>query len=164
MFGANQKNYHLTYTWDDDNELTGVSVTGGATVSATLVYDADGRRTSLVVNNVTTAYGYDAASRLTSQSYAAGSTQLGNLSYGLDGDGRLVSEGGSLAVTNLPNAITTTNTFNANNVVTSWNGQSTTVQNGQLRTDQYGQPALCKSAGQPGDGEFRFQPSGAAVQ
>ena len=46
------------------------------------------------------AYTYD-NSRVTGMTYSAGSTQLGNLSYTYDADGRRIGTGGSLAAVNL---------------------------------------------------------------
>jgi RHS repeat-associated protein len=106
------------YVYDNDSELTGAPNT-------TINYDNDGRRTSLVVaavsTNVTTNYGYDVASRLTSQSYVAGSNSLGNLTYGYDQDSRLISEGGSLASTTLPSSEGPNTYYNTNQIET-WNG------------------------------------------
>jgi len=111
-----------SYIYDNDSELTGAANT-------TIHYDNDGRRTSLIVangsTNVTTNYGYDVASRLTSQSYGygIGQSQLGNLTYGYDQDSRLISEGGSLASTTLP-ASEGPNTYYKTNQIETWNGAS----------------------------------------
>lgn len=98
-------------------------------MSANLVYDTDGHRTSLAVGSVTTGYVYDYDSRLTSLSYNGNS--LGQISYNYDNDGRVTSEGGSLASLNLPQSEgTTTNTANKYstiNQILSWNGSMPTL-------------------------------------
>jgi len=44
----------------------------------------------------------DNDSRITGLTYSAGSTQLGNLTYGYDADGRVTSKNGTLAAIDLP--------------------------------------------------------------
>jgi YD repeat-containing protein len=109
----------VNYTWYNANRLTQITQ-GSSTVG--LVYDNANRRTTLTLpNNVTVAYTYDNDSRVTGMTYSAGSTQLGNLSYSYDADGRRISTGGSLAAVNLPAAVSG-NTFNADNGMTGFNG------------------------------------------
>lgn len=84
-------------------------------------YDNANRRTSLTLpNGIVAAYGYDAASRVTSITYSSqGSTAIGDLTYGYDANGRRTSMGGSLAQVDLPAAVSTTS-YNANNQLTQW--------------------------------------------
>jgi RHS repeat-associated protein len=112
------------YLYDPDSELTGVS---GGPLSASLVYDPDGHRTSLAVGSVTTGYFYDYDSRLTSLSYNGNS--LGQITYNYDNDGRVTSEGDSLASLNLPQTegANTANTYSFINQITSWNGFAPSV-------------------------------------
>jgi RHS repeat-associated protein len=69
-------------------------------------YDAVGRRTLLRhPNGVTTAYDYDAASRLTRLTYTSPSSLLGDLAYQYDPAGNRIAVGGSFARTLLPNPV-----------------------------------------------------------
>ena len=69
----------------------------------TIGYDNANRRASLTLpNGVVVAYGYVAASRVTSITYTQGQTTIGNLTYTYDANGRRTSMGGSLAKVNLP--------------------------------------------------------------
>jgi YD repeat-containing protein len=92
--GSGTTNQSYSYSYDPDSELTGITSTAGASLSATLGYDNGGRRQSLTAGSVTTAYGYDADSQLTSLSFNSGA--LGQLGYNYDSDGRVTSESGSL--------------------------------------------------------------------
>jgi len=66
-------------------------------------WDNANRRTSLTLpNGVTVAYSVDNDSHITGLTYSAGSTQLGNLTYGYDADGRVTSKNGTLASIDLP--------------------------------------------------------------
>jgi RHS repeat-associated protein len=81
------------------------------------------------------AYTYDQNSRVTGITYTAGSTQLGNLSYGYDADGRVVEKSGSLAQTGFPQAVSG-NLFNADNELVSFGGQVLGYDaNGNLLSD-----------------------------
>ncbi|HVA39585.1 MAG TPA: RHS repeat domain-containing protein, partial [Candidatus Binataceae bacterium] len=81
-----------SYAWDNANRLTGITQ-GSSAVG--LVYDNANRRTTLTLpNGVTVAYTYDSDSRVNGITYTAGSTQLGNLSYSYDADGRRTAAGG----------------------------------------------------------------------
>src|SRR5581483_9825879 len=75
---------------------------GGQTVSISV--DADGRRTSLALpNGVTVAYTYDGDSHVKSITYSStGGGSLGNLTYGYDANGRVVTMDGSLAGVRIP--------------------------------------------------------------
>ncbi len=105
------------YTFDNANRLTQI-VQGSTTVSFS--YDNANRRTTLTLpNGITASYSYDNASQLAGLTYAKGSSTLGNLTYSYDLNGRRTNIGGSLATTNLPNAVSTT-AYNASNQLTSW--------------------------------------------
>ncbi len=81
-------------------------------------YDHADRRTSLTLpNGVTVGYSVDNDSRITGLTYSAGNTQLGNLTYGYDADGRVTSKNGTLAAIGLLSAVNG-DTFNANNGMT----------------------------------------------
>jgi RHS repeat-associated protein len=61
--------------------------------------------------------------------------QIGDLEYSYDADGRAIEKTGSMAATNLPQAVTG-NTFNADNEMTSFNGTALTYDaNGNLMND-----------------------------
>ena len=93
------------YTFDNANRLT--QITQGTT-TVSFSYDNANRRITLTLpNGITTSYSYDNASQLTGLTYAKGSNTLGNLTYGYDLNGRRTNIGGSLATTNLPNAVST---------------------------------------------------------
>lgn len=80
------------------------------------------RRTSLTLPNVVTlAYSYDQDSRVSGMTWTLGGIRLGGLNYSYDADGRVIAKSGSLAQTNLPQAVTG-NTFNAANEMTAFNG------------------------------------------
>jgi RHS repeat-associated protein len=94
----------VSYSYDAGNRLTGITQ-GGTSVS--FGYDAANRRTSAVLpGGITAAYSFDVASQLTSISYDNGSTNLGTLTYGYDLAGHIVSRGGTLFQSILPEAVT----------------------------------------------------------
>jgi RHS repeat-associated protein len=123
----------VAYTWDNANRL--IQIAQGTSM-VSFAYDNANRRTTLTLpNGVTMAYAYDADSRVSGITYTSGSTQLGNLSYSYDADGRRTSAGGSLAAVTLP-ASASGNTFNADNGVTGFNGTTLTYDaNGNLTGD-----------------------------
>jgi len=114
----------VTYSWDNDDELTGLSTVGTA---ANLTYFPDAQRKTLAVTSgtttVTSTYGYDPASQRLSQiGYA--STQNANLgtpTYSYDADGRVTGkDGGSLAAVNLPSPSATAAAYDSVNQITTW--------------------------------------------
>ena len=123
----------VVYGWDNANRLTGITQ-GSAAVG--INYDNANRRTSLTLpNGVTVGYSVDNDSRITGLTYGAGSSQLGNLTYGYDADGRVTSKAGTLAATSLPNSVSG-NTFNADNGMTGFNGTTLAYDaNGNLTFD-----------------------------
>jgi RHS repeat-associated protein len=95
----------VTYAYDAVGRLTQVARGGDV---ATLTHDAAGRRTSLTLpNGIVAMYAYDGASRLTGIEYRFEQTIVGDLSYSFDGSGRRTGVTGTLARTDLPEAITT---------------------------------------------------------
>jgi RHS repeat-associated protein len=120
----------LNYTWDNANRLTGITQ---GTSSVGLAYDNANRRTTLTLpNGVTVSYTYDFDSHVTGLTYALGGTQLGNLTYAYDANGRVITKGGSLAAVNLP-ATVSGNSFNTANEMTAFNGSALTYDaNGNL--------------------------------
>ncbi|WP_369148850.1 RHS repeat-associated core domain-containing protein [Burkholderia pseudomallei] len=123
------------YTFDNANRLTAITQ-GSETVQ--LAYDADNRRTTLTLpNGITASYGYDNASELTGLTYAqSNGNAVGNLAYGYDADGRIISKSGTFATDVLPIATTQPATFDLNDRKTSFNGQALTYDaNGNLTSD-----------------------------
>jgi RHS repeat-associated protein len=129
----------VSYTWGNANRLTQIAQ-GANTVG--LNYDSVNRRTCLTLpNGVITSYGYDNASRVTSITYGTGGScsnppsNLGNLTYTYDADGRRTAVGGALAAVNLPASVSG-NTFNADSGMTAFNGQTLGYDaNGNLLSD-----------------------------
>jgi RHS repeat-associated protein len=94
-------------------------ISQGAT-AVSFTYDEANRRTTLTLpNGVTKSYSYDSASELSGLTYAKGSSNLGNLTYSYDLNGRRTMVGGSYARTGLPLAVST-NGYNQNNQLTTW--------------------------------------------
>jgi RHS repeat-associated protein len=127
----------VNYCWDNANRLNGVSqqpCPNNPTIG--FQYDNANRRTTLTLpNGVTVAYSYDNDSRVKGLTYTAGSTQLGNLTYSYDGDGRRITTGGSLAAVTFPAAVSG-NTFNPDNGMTGFNGSTLGYDaNGNLTDD-----------------------------
>ena len=145
----------VNYCWDNANRLTGLSqqsCPNNPTVG--INYDNANRRTSLTLpNGVTVGYSFDNDSRVTGLTYSAGSSQLGNLSYGYDADGRVTSKGGTLAATGLPNSVSGNN-FNADNGMTAFGGATLSYDaNGNLTSD--GTNIYAWDATQPFNGDQR---------
>ncbi|WP_259658982.1 RHS repeat-associated core domain-containing protein [Burkholderia pseudomallei] len=123
------------YTYDNANRLTAITQ-GSETVQ--LAYDADNHRTTLTLpNGITVNYGYDNASELTSLTYTqSNGNALGNLAYGYDADGRIISKSGTFATDVLPTATTQPATFDLNDRKTNVNGQALAYDaNGNLISD-----------------------------
>ena len=123
----------VVYGWDNANRLTGITQ-GSSAVG--INYDNANRRTSLTLpNGVTVGYGFDNDSRITGLTYSAGGSQLGNLTYGYDADGRVTSKNGTLAAIGLPTSVSG-NTFNADNGMTGFGGATLSYDaNGNLTSD-----------------------------
>ena len=84
------------YVYDNSDQLAELDNAGD---SVHITYDSLGRYASLQLRNgVKQAYSYDAAGQLTSITYTtATNNTIGNLTYAYDANGRVISEGGSLA-------------------------------------------------------------------
>src|SRR6185312_1702666 len=89
---------HLTYNYDDGDELTGI-YENGSTQLAVLDYDDYGRRAHLYRgNNVTTTYGYDGNSRLGSLTQgSSGASFYNQVSYGYNNADQIASKAGTNA-------------------------------------------------------------------
>jgi RHS repeat-associated protein len=129
----------VSYNFDNADRLTGITQ---GSQSVGFSYDSANRRTCLTLpNGVIVSYGYDNDSRVTSLSYGTGGScssppsNLGNLVYAYDADGRVTQKTGSFAQSKLPQAATG-NTFNAANEMTAFNGTTLTYDaNGNLTND-----------------------------
>jgi hypothetical protein len=114
----------VSYGWNNANRLT--TITQGS-VSVSLGYDTANCRTTLTLpNGVTVSYSYESASNVNQLSYGTGgtgSTDVGTLTYSYDADGHVINKAGTLAAGTLPAAVSG-NTFNADNSMTAFNGQT----------------------------------------
>ncbi len=95
-------------------------------------------------NGVLASYGYDKDSRVTSITYGTGGScssppsNLGNLTYTYDSDGRRTATAGSLAAVTLPANVTggASTVYNADNAQTKFNGTALNYDaNGNLTSD-----------------------------
>ena len=120
----------VTYTFDAVNRLT--QIAQGNNVLG-FGYDGDGRRTTVTLpNGIVGTFSFDVASQLSSISYANGSVPIGNLVYGYDGDGRVISRSGTLAGF-VPPGFTPGATYDNSNRLTHWGGAPRTYDaNGNL--------------------------------
>lgn len=123
----------VTYGYDDANRLVSITQNGKTTTSA---YDNANRLTQNTLGNgVSKNYLYDFASQLTSLTFKNGPVTLGDLTYTYDAAGQIITQAGSFARTTLPAATTTNAVYDANNRLTSWNGQAITYDaNGNMLT------------------------------
>jgi RHS repeat-associated protein len=112
----------VNYTFDNANRLT--QVTQG-TQSVTFGYDTANRRTSITLpNGIVGTFAFDNADELTAITYMNGSTQVGNLTYTYDADGRRASVGGSLAALVAPSAVSST--YDGTNRLMNYGGTALT--------------------------------------
>jgi len=95
-------------------------------------------------SKVIATYGYDNDSRVTSITYGTGGScssppsNLGNLTYTYDSDGRRTATAGSLAAVTLPANVTggTSTVYNADNAQTKFNGTALSYDaDGNLTSD-----------------------------
>jgi RHS repeat-associated protein len=111
----------VTYIYDDADRVT--EVRQGSRV-VTVAYDAAGRRASLKLpNGIFQLYSYDAASQLQGITFKIVSTIRGDLVYGYDAAGRVVSVAGTYARTGLPAAISSA-TYDDANELKTWGGSA----------------------------------------
>ncbi|MGC1547039.1 MAG: RHS repeat-associated core domain-containing protein, partial [Rhodanobacter sp.] len=125
----------INYGYDNANHLTSI-IQGNEAVQ--LAYDAANRRATLTLpNSVTVNYGYDSANELTGLTYTQGNgTNLGNLTYSYDSDGRRIGKTGSLATDVLPMPTTKPAMFDLNDREASFNGQALSYDaDGNLTSD-----------------------------
>jgi RHS repeat-associated protein len=132
----------VSYTWDNTSRLTAINQ---GSQSMGLNYDNANRRTCLSLpNGVIATYGYDKDSRVTSITYGTGGScssppsNLGNLTYTYDSDGRRTATAGSLAAVTLPANVSGGNktTYNADNAQTKFNNTRLSYDsNGNLTGD-----------------------------
>src|SRR5262249_8270831 len=123
----------VSYTYDNANRLTQITQ-GSNTVS--FAYDHAGRTTSQTLSNgVVTEYSYDDASHLIAITYKKSGATLGDLSYGYDAAGRRVRFSGSYARTGLPASVATTSYNDANRQSTFGSQSQSYDLNGNLTSD-----------------------------
>jgi RHS repeat-associated protein len=133
----------ITYTYDNDDRLTGIhqaagTINAGVAQNIALAYDASGQRTrTTLANGSTVNYTYDNAGQLTAIVYRkADGSQIGDLLYEYDAGGRKTSIGGTLAQQNLPTTDITDAAYDANNRLLTWGGQTYAYDdNGNLLND-----------------------------
>jgi RHS repeat-associated protein len=123
----------VTYSYDDAGRLVQIQQPG-ATVG--LTYDDANRRSTVSLpNSITKTYAYDAASQLTGITYTQGITVIGDLTYKYDARGKRSEVGGSLAHTDLPQAISSAS-YDPANELTNWNGTTISYDaNGNMLSD-----------------------------
>jgi len=121
----------ITYSYDDADRLTGIKqaaggINGGQAQNIVLAYDDANRRTrTTLANGSTVAYTYDNGGQLTAMIYKkADGTLIGDQRYEYDANGRRISAAGSLARVNLPGAAVLDASYDANNRMLAWRGQS----------------------------------------
>lgn len=132
----------ISYSWDNGGRLdaitqgTGTVSCNGQMVTVCLSYNADDQRASVQnPGGLTQTYSYDQGNQLTGTTYTAGSTNLGDLTYGYDLNGRQITLGGTWARTGIPPAVATA-TYNADNELTKWGSATLTYDaNGNLAAD-----------------------------
>jgi RHS repeat-associated protein len=124
----------ITYDYNERHQVTGKTVDGVSGTGLSMSYHYDGRNlSSLVANNVTTNFSYDANSNRTSVSYANNT----DINYGYDSTNKLTS---------VTNHGTTGNTLSSYNYTYYDNGQIKTVTDSKgITTYEYdGQNRLAK--------------------
>ena len=124
----------VTYGYDNANRLA--SVTQGSNAVG-FTYDAASRRILATLPNlVSIDYGHDDANQLTALTYKRSGATLQALAYGYDPAGRRVTVSGSAARINLPPALASAATYDANNRLANWAGAAQTYDfNGNLTND-----------------------------
>lgn len=110
----------VTYTFDAADRLTGLT---NGLLAVGLTYDDTDRRATLTLpNGIVAEYGYDDGGQLITMTYRLGSTTIGDLTYSYDLSGQRISASGSLARTQLPQALASA-TYDAANELTAWGNQ-----------------------------------------
>jgi RHS repeat-associated protein len=115
------------------DRVTGITQASSAVA---FQYDNANRKTQLTLpNGIQVAYNYDGDSRVTEMIWTLGGNQIGDLEYSYDSDGHVIEKTGSMAATNLPQAVSG-NAFNADNEMTAFNGNALTYDTaGNLTND-----------------------------
>jgi RHS repeat-associated protein len=123
----------VSYTYDNADRLTKITQD---LANVGFAYDKANRRTSLTLpNGIVVSYAYDNAAQLTGMTYKQGTTVLGDLTYTYDTAGRRIAQGGSLAGTDVPQAVNTTS-YDANNRLKQWETSNLVYDdNGNLTFD-----------------------------
>ncbi|MHA3701281.1 RHS repeat-associated core domain-containing protein [Jatrophihabitans sp. YIM 134969] len=154
----------IAYAYDPAGRLT--TVTRGA-ATASLTYDAVGRlATTTSPNGMVATDTYDAASRVTRLAYRLGGSDLGDLRYGYDVNGRISAEGGTMSSAQLPRAVGASTYDAGNDLLTSDGTAYTYDANGSLLTDgssTYGWDArndLTSVIGAAGTRTLSYDPAG----
>jgi RHS repeat-associated protein len=134
----------ITYAYDGAHRLTEITQAAGlgGAIPATaqtvgFSYDTANRPTGVTLpNGITLTYGYDAASQLSAITYKkADGTTIGDLTYIYNAVGDRIATGGSLARTDLPSAIATTQ-YDVNNRLLGRDGTALSYDdNGNLTSD-----------------------------
>ncbi|MFM0055850.1 DUF6531 domain-containing protein [Paraburkholderia phytofirmans] len=145
LAGIDMDRATVNYSRDAEHRVTQIQyeVNGEAPRTFGYTYDALGRLSqATLANGITVSYGWDAASQLAGITYRrADGSALGDLTYGYDLAGRRTKAGGSLAKSNLPQAVSDAQ-YNAANQLTRWSGKTLSYDlNGNLASDgvsQYG--------------------------
>jgi RHS repeat-associated protein len=122
------------YTYNEAGQLAGVQTPNG---NVSLGYDADGRRSQTTLpDGDSESYTYEPNSDLAGIDYTTPEgAQIGSLQYGRDALGRVTTISGSLARTNLPEAVSGLSYDDANEL-TSREGQTLTYdEDGNLTGD-----------------------------
>ena len=134
----------VCYHYDPADRLTFITLgTCAAFPALSIDYDEVGRRSSVVANNISETYGYDATSRITSiQARNEGTGNvLGGLTYKYDAAGNVTEVGGSAARMGLPAETAVVAGYDNANRLTSWNGAALVPgsnENGDMRHDGTG--------------------------
>jgi RHS repeat-associated protein len=125
----------VNYTWDNANHLTGI--TQGTSAVGLSYYDAASRRQSLTLpNGIVVGYSYDLDSHVNGMTWKLNGSQIGDLEYSYDADGRVSQKTGSMEQPGLPWTGSMGNTYNADNELTGFNGTVPTYDaNGNLTSD-----------------------------
>jgi RHS repeat-associated protein len=113
-----------SYAYNEDGQLTGIETPHG---DVSFAYDPDGRTAKTTLpDGDTENYAYDSDSQLTATDYEKpGGEQIGDLQYGRDALGRLTTLSGSLARTDLPEALSEAS-YNADSELTGLEGHALT--------------------------------------
>jgi RHS repeat-associated protein len=132
----------VSYGWDNANRLKGIfQGNGGCNSSGNPAVgfqcDAASRRQSLTLpNGIVVGYSYDLDSHVSGMTWTLNGSQIGDLEYSYDADGRVSQKTGSMEQPGLPWTGSMGNTYNADNELTGFNGTVPTYDaDGNLTSD-----------------------------